>query len=169
MGSRPCRPVLLSVKFGLLPLVISEKTHRIWLVDLSQAKLTWLGSDATFGFWQAVVISFWTVATLAGHEAPGRNTTMTRTVMPTARTASPIVIVRARPNRPRWTLLRPWLMSRLVRSSAPRVRAPVRGWLRADARRAAVCTGERGPGSVRPPARRNDSWGGLAIGSGSKS
>ena len=60
---------------------------------LAQAKSTWSGSEATFGFWQAVVISFCTSATLAGQDAPGRNTTMTSTVIPTASTASPIVIL----------------------------------------------------------------------------
>ena len=61
----PFLAVLASVYCGLSPLVISANTHRIWLVILPQAKLTWPGSDATFGFWQAVVISLWTVATLA--------------------------------------------------------------------------------------------------------
>ena len=40
-------------------------------MSLPQAKLTWLGSAATFGFWQAVVISLRTVATLGGHDGPG--------------------------------------------------------------------------------------------------
>src|SRR6516225_11395878 len=38
IGSRPCRPVLIDAKLGLLPLVISENTHRICRVDLPQAK-----------------------------------------------------------------------------------------------------------------------------------
>ena len=36
----------------------------------AQAKLTWPGSDTTSGFWHALAISAWTVATLAGHDAP---------------------------------------------------------------------------------------------------
>ena len=100
-------PVLVSAKFGLSPLVISENTHRIWLVALSQAKLTWLGSETTLGFWQAVVISFWTTATLDGHEALGLKTTMTSKITPTAAAASPIVILCRRPNRPVRTLRRP--------------------------------------------------------------
>ena len=107
MGSRPCRPVLVSVKFALSPLVISENTQRIWLVVLPQAKLTWFGSEATLGFWQAVVISFCTSATLAGQEAPGRNTTMISTASPTASTASPIVILCPRPRLRPPTLRRP--------------------------------------------------------------
>src|SRR6516225_2042031 len=115
MGSSPCRMVLLSAKFGLSPLVISEKTHRIWLVDFPQAKFTWLGSETTLGFWQAVLISFWTRATLAGHAAFGRDTTSTTTPTPMARTSKATVILRQRPSRARRALLRPWLISRLVR------------------------------------------------------
>src|ERR1700754_3826688 len=57
IGSRAWRPLLASLKFALFPLAISENTHRTWLVDESQAKLTRFGSDATLGFLQAVVIS----------------------------------------------------------------------------------------------------------------
>ena len=56
IGSRPCRPLLASLKLALFPLVISEKIHRIWLVEVSQAKLIRLGSDEMLGFLQAVVI-----------------------------------------------------------------------------------------------------------------
>ncbi len=76
-------------------------------MDLSQAKLTWFGSEAMLGFWHAVVISFCTTATLAGQEAPGRNTTMIITASATASTASPIVSLCPRPNLPRRTLRRP--------------------------------------------------------------
>src|ERR1700689_1734018 len=103
MGSRPCRPVLVSLKFGLSPLVINENTHKIWLVDFPQAKLTWLGSETTLGFWQALLISFCTTATLAGHEAPGRNTTRISTVRPTTAAATHIAIFCLRPNLPRGT------------------------------------------------------------------
>src|SRR5271155_3574754 len=149
MGSRPCRPVLVSLKFGLSPLVINEKTHRIWLVDFPQAKLTWLGSETTLGFWQAVLISLCTTATLAGHEAPGRSTTMSSTVRPTAAAATYIVIFRLRPNFPRRTLLRPWSISALVRSSA-RLHPATRGSLR-PATRGSLRPATRG--SLRPATR----------------
>src|SRR4029077_18537442 len=68
IGSRPLPPLFASLYCGLLPLVISAKTQRIWLVSLPQAKLTWPGSEATLGFWQAVVIWLWTVATLGGQD-----------------------------------------------------------------------------------------------------
>src|SRR5580704_3892967 len=176
MGSRPCRPVLVSLKLGLSPLVINENTHKIWLVDFPQAKLTWLGSETTLGFWQAVLISFCTTATLAGHEAPGRNTTTISTVRPTTAAATHIAIFCLRPNLPRGTLRRPWSISALVRSST-RLRPATRGSLRPatrgsyrpPARRAVVLTGSRdaacGPRSGRPATRRNDSCGGLGTGS----
>src|SRR5215831_17356106 len=66
IGSRPCLPVLGSLYWGLLPLVISAKTHRICLVSFPHAKLTWAGSEAMLGFWQAVSIWLCTVATLGG-------------------------------------------------------------------------------------------------------
>src|ERR1700691_247754 len=184
MGSRPCRPVLVSLKFGLSPLVINENTHRIWLVDFPQAKLTWLGSETTLGFWQALLISFCTTATLAGHEAPGRNTTRISTVRPTTAAATHIAIFCLRPTLPRGTLRRPWSIRALVRSST-RLRPATRGSLRPairgsprpatlgsyrpPARRAVVLTGSRDPAgdprSGRPATRRNDSCGGLGTGS----
>ena len=146
-----------------------------------QAKLTWLGSETTLGFWQAVLISFCTSATLAGQDAPARNTTMMSTVTPTTSTASPIVILCVRPNRAWRTLRRPWSISALVRPSSEPVRPATRGWLRPAtrgwlrpvtrdwlrpaARLAAVWTGARGPAcgprSGGPATRRNDSCGGL--------
>src|SRR5215471_8536868 len=63
IGSRPFLPLDLSRKSGLSWLVSSENTHRICLVVFAHAKLTWLGSDTTFGFWQATVISACTRAT----------------------------------------------------------------------------------------------------------
>src|SRR5215475_7619897 len=65
IGSRPCLPVFASLNLALLPLVISENTHRIWLVSLPQAKLTCAGSDATLGFLQAVSIWLCTLATIS--------------------------------------------------------------------------------------------------------
>src|SRR5262249_35036358 len=70
IGSRPFLPFEGSVKPGLLPLVSSENTHKICRVSFPQAKLTWLGSDATFGFWQAIAIWPRTFATLVGQLAP---------------------------------------------------------------------------------------------------
>ena len=52
--------------WGLSPLVISANTHRICFVSFPQAKLTWAGSEAMLGFWQAVSIWLCTVATLGG-------------------------------------------------------------------------------------------------------
>ena len=70
----------------MLPLVSSAKTHRICWVDFAQAKLSWLGSAATFGFSQAVVISAWTRATLPGQLAPppGSAITSAMIAMPAA-------------------------------------------------------------------------------------
>src|SRR5262249_1222038 len=62
IGSSPFLPVLASAYPGSLLLVSSANTQRIWLVSASQAKLTWPGSDTTFGFRQAVVIWLVTVA-----------------------------------------------------------------------------------------------------------
>ena len=67
MTTLPFRPCCGSVKLGLSPLVSRENAHRVWLVPFAQAKLTWVGSATTFGFWHATVISFFTCATLAGH------------------------------------------------------------------------------------------------------
>ena len=64
---------------ALLPLVISENTHRIWLVSLPQAKLTCAGSDATLGFLQAVSIWLCTLATLGGQ--PGLDRKMSSEAM----------------------------------------------------------------------------------------
>src|ERR1700677_3537662 len=141
MGSRPCRPVFVSLKFGLSPLVINENTHKIWLVDFPQAKLTWLGSETTLGLWQAVLISFCTTATLAGHEAPGRNTTTISPVRPTSAAATHIAIFCPRPTFRRRTLRGPWSISALVRSST-RLRPATRGSLRPATR-----------GSPPPPPR----------------
>src|SRR5215510_4635282 len=87
IGTRPCRPVLIEAKSGLLPLVISENTHRICRVALPHAKLTWLGSDRTSGFWQAAAICRSTVATLAGHDGPGRERATTMMVSTAVTTA----------------------------------------------------------------------------------
>jgi hypothetical protein len=59
------------------------------------------------GFWQAVLISLCTTATLDGQDAPARNTVMISTVTPAASTASPIVTLCLRANPPRRTLRRP--------------------------------------------------------------
>src|SRR5215469_14327096 len=85
IGSRPLRPFDASVKFGLLLLVSSEKTHRIWRVSFAQAKSTWLGSLTTFGFWQAIVICFCTVATLAGQPGLPPERTMDSTMTAASR------------------------------------------------------------------------------------
>ena len=124
IGSRPCLPVLESVKFGLLPLVISAKTHRIELVVLPQAKLTWLGSDATLGFSQAVVICCWTVATLAGQEGLDLKISTDATMITARAAATPNTILRERGRRTRLTLRRPRSMMAWVRSSAPGPRCP---------------------------------------------
>src|SRR5271165_21713 len=123
IGSSPFLPFDESVNAGLSPLVSSEKTHKICLVAFAQAKLTWLGSDATFGFWQATEISACTVATLAGHAAlpPGR----TKAATITASTMAPPVTAIARQcaaqrlNPDRRTFRRPRLISTSVRSSGP--------------------------------------------------
>src|SRR6516225_7485805 len=88
IGSRPCRPVLIDAKSGLLPLVIRENTHKICRVDLPHAKLTWLGSDLTSGFRHAIAICRWTVATPGGQDGPGRTRSSTRTVSRIAPTAA---------------------------------------------------------------------------------
>src|ERR1700722_9067328 len=153
IGSSPWRPVLASLKFGLSPLVISENTHRIWLVSFPQAKLTWFGSETMFGFWQAVLISLCTTATLAGHDALGWNTTTISAVRPIANTASPIAILPVRPKRPRRTLRRPRSINALVRSSSARVRPATRGSFWLAARRAAVWIGAPGPACGAPAGR----------------
>src|ERR1017187_5149594 len=156
MGSRPFLPVWASVYFGLSVLVISAKTHRIWLVVFPQAKLTWPGSDATFAFWQAVVISPCTVATLGGHDAPFLKITITSTVTMTTRAAVTRAILRPRDTRTRSTLRRPWSMRALVRSAAPLVEwgpggPRGRGWggarHRVDRARGAGSTGPGEPGA----------------------
>src|SRR5712691_12957664 len=128
MGSSPCLPVFASVNCGLSPLVISANTHRIWLVVFSQAKLTCPGSEATLGFWQAVVISLWTVATLGGHDGFARKISTDAIVMTAARpaTASTTLrdrgirarLARVRLARVRLALGRPRSMSVWVRASA---------------------------------------------------
>ena len=127
IGSRPLRPVVESTKPGLLPLVSSAKTHRIGWVDFAQAKFSWLGSAATFGFSQAVVISAWTWATLPGQLAPppGSAITSAMMAMPTAPTAIATVRrwERSHRVRDRPAGARPRLMSASVRPSgacAPR-------------------------------------------------
>ena len=50
----------------LPPLVTSAKTQSTERVAGAQAKLTWVGSDRTSGFWQAREIWLWMVATEAG-------------------------------------------------------------------------------------------------------
>src|SRR5712691_11407856 len=84
IGSRPLRPVAASVKAGSSPLVSSAKTHKTLRVSWPQAKLTWPGSEATFGFWHATSICCLTVATLAGHDAPPPGST-TASAMPSTR------------------------------------------------------------------------------------
>ena len=59
-------------------------------MSLPQAKLTWPGSETTFGFWQAVVISLCTVATLGGHDGPFLNTTIAPMVSSTTPAADAI-------------------------------------------------------------------------------
>ena len=103
----PTRPLLASRKFGLLPLAIRENTHKIWFVDWPHAKLTWFGSEATLGFWQAVVIWFLTTATLDGHDALGRSTMTASTVTARAAAPRPKVIFWVRLKRLRRALCRP--------------------------------------------------------------
>ena len=79
---------------------------------LSQAKLTWFGSETTLGFWQAVVISFWTTATLDGQDALGRRTNMTSAITTTVTTPSAITSLCLLANRPRRTARRGRLGSR---------------------------------------------------------
>src|SRR5208282_1147283 len=76
------------------------------------------GSDATFGFWQAVVISLCTVVTLGGHDGPFLKTIIARTVTKATPAAVAIVILRPRDTRARATLRRPCSIKALVRSSA---------------------------------------------------
>jgi hypothetical protein len=102
----------------LSPLVINANTHKIWSVVLAQAKLTWPGSDATFGFWQAVVISLWTVATLGGQDGLVLNSSTAAMTITTAIPAAPSTILRERGRRARLALRRPRSMSVCVRSLA---------------------------------------------------
>ena len=118
MGSSPCLPVLASANCGLSPLVINANTHRIWLVALPQAKLTCPGSEATLGFWQAVVISLCTVATLGGHEGSALKMNTDAMAITAARPATASTALRDRGIRARLTLRRPRSMSVWVRSSA---------------------------------------------------
>ena len=69
-------------------------------MSVSQAKLTWLGSDTTFGFRQAVVIWLVTVATLGGHDGPCLSTIIAPMTSTTRPAADPMAIVRPRPNGP---------------------------------------------------------------------
>src|SRR6266853_302029 len=117
MGSSPCLPVLASVNCGLSPLVISANTHRIWLVAFAQAKLTCPGSEATLGFWQAVVISLWTVATLGGHDGFDWKINTDATTTTTTRPATASTILRDRDTRGRAALRRPRSMRVCVRFS----------------------------------------------------
>ena len=80
-------------------LVSSAKTHRTWRVDLAQAKLTWPGSETTSGFWQALATSAWTVATLAGHDAPPLVMMTARTVTRTM--PAPAIAIMLRRESPR--------------------------------------------------------------------
>ena len=107
IGSSPFLPLCESAKLGLLPLVISENTQRIWLVVFPQAKLTWPGSEAAFGFWQAVAISACTVGTLDGQDGLPPDSTIARIAASAAtpHTAARMMRVRVQPD---WvTLLRP--------------------------------------------------------------
>src|SRR5579862_824899 len=138
IGSRPSRPVLVSLKYGLPPLVTRAKTHRTERVAGAQAKLTWVGSDRTSGFWQAREIWLWMVATDAGQDGPLVVTFMnTRTATITASSAMmPIFSQRdaagraGRPGRPgirdRAVLCRPRFISVSVRQSASRSSSPDR-------------------------------------------
>src|SRR5580658_2151470 len=119
MGSRPFRPDFGSAKLGLFPLVMSANTHSTWDVPFPQAKLTWLGSDATLGFWQALVISPCTTDTLAGHDAPFLSTIIDSTIASTTPTSTPMVILRARARRAR-APRRPCVIRTCVRSSTRR-------------------------------------------------
>src|ERR1700736_3190144 len=118
IGSSPFRPVFASVNCGLSALVIRANTHRIWLVVFPQAKLTCPGSEATLGFWQAVVISLCTVATLGGHDGFVWKINSDATVTITARAATASTILRDRDTRGRVALRRPRSMSVCVRLSA---------------------------------------------------
>ena len=106
------------MKFGLSPLVIKANTHKIWLVVFPQAKLIWPGSDATLGFWQAVVISLWTVATLGGQDGLVRNSKNDAMATTTARPAPASMSLCERGLRVRVALRRPRSMSVCVRSLA---------------------------------------------------
>ena len=57
-----------------------------------QAKLTWLGSEATLGFWQAVVIWLRTVVTLGGHDGPFLSTNIAPMTSTTRPAAAPMAI-----------------------------------------------------------------------------
>src|SRR5262249_57603958 len=108
-------------KRGLLRVVRRENTHRICWVSFAQAKLTWLGLDATFGFWQAMDIWLRTFATLAGQLALPPETFATR-IAPARTRARPIVMARQcarQRRRPRLALCRPRLMRISGRSSGP--------------------------------------------------
>ena len=94
IGSRPLRPVDWSTKPGLSPLVSSEKTHSTWLVSLSQAKFSPLGSAATSGFSQACLISAWTCATLAGQPAPPPRVATRAATTPASSATAPTAISR---------------------------------------------------------------------------
>ena len=89
-------------------------------MSVSQAKLTWLGSDTTFGFRQAVVIWLVTVATLGGHDGPFLSTIVAPMTSTTRPAAAPMAIVRPRPERGRRAGRRPRSMSTWARSEGLR-------------------------------------------------
>src|SRR5579875_15509 len=126
MGSSPFLPVLASLNAGSSALVSNEKTHRIWLVSLPHAKLTWSGSDATLGFWHAVAISLFTTATLAGHEGPGRNASSRPPISMAAAAPVHSALFRIRAPRVGSALRRPWSISILVRCRPEAGRPAVR-------------------------------------------
>src|SRR5215472_14238736 len=114
IGSRPCLPVLGSLYWGLSPLVISAKTHRICRVSLPQAKLTWAGSEAMLGFWHAVSIWLCTVATLGGQPGLDRKISTDAIVMTAAIPATISTVLRdfgflARPALRRPRSMRAWV------------------------------------------------------------
>ena len=119
IGSSPRRPVDWSTKLGLSPLVSRAKTQRTAWVDLPQAKLSWLGSAATFEFWQAWVISVCTWATLAGQLAPPPGSAITSARIAAQKTAAVIASARrwerTQRVRDRPAAGRPPLMSASVR------------------------------------------------------
>ena len=106
-------------------------------MSVSQAKLTWLGSDTTLEFRHAVVIWLVTVATLGGHDGPCLSTIIAPTMSTTRTTAVPMPIGGA-PERARRAGRRP--------RRAGRRPCSMRVWARSEGLRGLLA----GPGRVCP-------------------